>query len=143
MVWKLRFFLTKPILQSTNLLATASTDGTLSILDAFTGRMVAHKFLPGHVFSSPVVAIDRSRERNTTGPSSTEIGRLFLGCRDDNLYMMRLLKVRNLQLRKNMFESGAWLNCFLNWALLLFVFLVIYDQSLKYIFLHCFFLVKP
>lgn len=55
----------------------ACTDGTLQVLDLSEGKLLASKQLPGETFSSPIVHNDL----------------IVLGCRDNNLYVLKLLKL--------------------------------------------------
>ncbi|KAL8576444.1 hypothetical protein ACOMHN_049011 [Nucella lapillus] len=57
------------------LVACASTDGLVRILNVATGELIGQKHLPGEVFSSPVVVDDC----------------LIVGCRDDRVYCYRLV----------------------------------------------------
>lgn len=56
------------------LVALASTDGTVWILEAENGQMLASHALPGELFSSPVVWA----------------GCLVIGCRNDYVYALNL-----------------------------------------------------
>lgn len=52
----------------------ACTDGTLQVFDLSEGKLLASKQLPGETFSSPIVHHDLA----------------VLGCRDNNLYVLKL-----------------------------------------------------
>ena len=62
----------------TNILCTCTADGTIYILSPECGRVLTSRPLSGQIFSSPVF-ID---------------GRVIVGCRDDGLHSLLLVKER-------------------------------------------------
>ncbi|CAK8684367.1 unnamed protein product [Clavelina lepadiformis] len=79
------------IVEEIYLLASASTDGIISILNLQDGCLLGKHRIDGHVFSSPVVIKQTFEARNALHDSShTTCYDLLVGCRDDNLYSVRL-----------------------------------------------------
>lgn len=64
-----------PHSENTELLAAASTDGSLWILDAHSGLLISQCTLEGEIFSSPVVCLNQ----------------LVVGCRDNYVYCFDLI----------------------------------------------------
>ncbi|XP_072262310.1 beta-alanine-activating enzyme isoform X3 [Pyxicephalus adspersus] len=73
-VYATPFVFPNPHTENTELLAAASTDGSLWILDAHSGLLISQCTLEGEIFSSPVVCLNQ----------------LVVGCRDNYVYCFDL-----------------------------------------------------
>ncbi|XP_077333569.1 beta-alanine-activating enzyme isoform X1 [Lithobates pipiens] len=74
-VYATPFVFPNPHSENTELLAAASTDGSLWILDAHSGLLINQCTLEGEIFSSPVVCLNQ----------------LVVGCRDNYVYCFDLI----------------------------------------------------
>ncbi|KAM5194147.1 beta-alanine-activating enzyme isoform 2-T2 [Mantella aurantiaca] len=74
-VYATPFVFPNPHSENTELLAAASTDGSLWVLDAHSGLLITHYILEGEIFSSPVVCLNK----------------LVIGCRDNYVYCFDLI----------------------------------------------------
>lgn len=86
----------RPSFSVMQLVATASTDGVVRVLELERGRLVAQQRLPGHVFSSPVVVARTPRRESSTAAVSHACS-VLVGCRDNNLYRLDLVEVSTAQ----------------------------------------------